>query len=101
MGMESYITQMPLWMATPDDIPSFTHTVHQQLQLTLPQTPEVVSISSISQPQATSRVKPARLTDELFQLQVRMNVALEQLLTTRATIASHCKELELNAELAA
>ena len=28
-----------------------------------------------------------------------MNVALEQLLTTRATMDSHCKELELTAKL--
>ena len=29
-----------------------------------------------------------------------MNVALEQLLTTRATMDSHCRELDLNAKLA-
>ena len=57
----------------------------------------MVSIS-ISQCQTSPRVGLARLTDELLQLQERMNAALEQLLTTRATMDSHCKELELNTE---
>ena len=33
-------------------------------------------------------------------MQGQMNVVLEQLLTTRATVDSHCRELELNAKLA-
>ena len=77
MGTESSIMQMPPWVTTPGDPPSFTHTIHQLFQLTLPQTLEVASISSISQPQAIPRVRLARLTDELLQLQERMNVALE------------------------
>ena len=48
--------QMPPWAVIPGDAPSFTHTIHQLLQPTLPQTPEVVSISFISQPLATPRV---------------------------------------------
>ena len=40
------------------------------------------------------------MTDELLHLQERMYVALEWLLTTRATMDSHHKELELNTELA-
>ena len=70
------LTQTPLWVVTPGDTPSLAHTIHQLLQLTLPQTPEMVSIPSISQPQATPRVKLAEVTDELLQLQERMNVAL-------------------------
>ena len=46
------------------------------------------------------RVDPARLPDEVLQLKGQMNTALEWLLTTRATMDSHCRELELNAKLA-
>ena len=88
-------------VATPGDTTSLTHAVPQLLQLNLPQTPEMVSIFFISQHQTPPRVGPARLTDELLQLQERMNVTLEQLLTTWATMDSHHKELELNTELAA
>ena len=89
------IMQMPLQAATPGDTPSFTHTNHPLLKPTVPQTPDVESISFISQPQATPRIGPARLTNKLLHLQERMNVA------TRATVDSHCKELELNTELTA
>ena len=43
MGMESSIIQMLLWVATPNDAPSFTHIIYQPLQLTLPQTREVAA----------------------------------------------------------
>ena len=69
--------QMHPWVATPGDTPSFTHTGHPLLQLTVPQTLEMVGISFISQPQATPRVRPAGLTNELLQLQERMNAGLE------------------------
>ena len=46
------------------------------------------------------RVDPARLPEEVLQLQGQMNVALEWLLTTRATMDSHHKEPDLNAKLA-
>ena len=46
------------------------------------------------------RVDPARLPEEMFQLQGQMNAALEWLLTTRDTMDSHHRELELNAKLA-
>ena len=57
------------------------------------------SISFFPQHQTPPRVGLAGLTDELCQLQERMNVTLEQLCITRATLDSHCKELELNTEL--
>ena len=41
----------------------------------------------------------ARLPDEVLWLQGKMNAALEWLLMTRATMDSHCRELELNTEL--
>ena len=56
-------------------------------------------ISFIPQHQTPPWVGLAGLTDELLHLQERMNMALEWLLTTRATMDSCCKELELNAEL--
>ena len=101
MGTESSITQMPPWVATPGDAANFTHTSLQLLQPTLPQLLEVVCISFISQPQATPRVGPARLTHELLQPQERMNAALEQLLSTRTTMDSHHKELELKTKFMA
>ena len=52
-----------------------------------------------SQHHALPRAWPAELTDELLQLWERMNVALEWLLATRATMDSCQKELELNGEL--
>ena len=89
----------PLWMTTPDDTPSLAHTIPQLLQPALPWTPEIDSISFIPQHWTPPRVRLAGLTDELLQLQERIKVALEQLLSTRATMDSHSKELELSAEL--
>ena len=54
----------------------------------------------IPQLQASPRAVPAGLPEEVLQLQGQMNAALEQLLTTRATMDSHHRELELNAKLA-
>ena len=62
--------------------------------------PKASSTFPIPQLQAPPRVDPARLPEEVLWLQGQMNVAWELLLTTRATMDSHCKELELNAELA-
>ena len=45
------------------------------------------------------RVGPANLPDEVLWLQVLMNVALEQLPTSRASIDSHHRELVLNTKL--
>ena len=91
----------PQWLATPGDIPSLTHTVPKLLQLTLVQTLEMVSISFIFQHQTPPRVGPDRLTNEFLQLQKKMNVSLEWLLTSGPLYTSHHKELELNAELVA
>ena len=55
------IMQMLPWAVTAGDTPSFTHPL---LQPTVPGTLEVLSISFISQPEATPMVGPARLTDE-------------------------------------
>ena len=47
------------------------------------------------------RIAPATLLDILLPLEEKMNMTLEELLTTRASMDLHCKELDLNAELAA
>ena len=60
----------------------------------------MASIFPIPQPQAPPRVGPAGLPDEVLQLQGQVNTALEWLLTTRATMDSCHRELELNAKLA-
>ena len=91
--------QMSLWAATPGGTFSFAHITHPLLQLTM-QTLEVMSISFVTWPQASSKGEPVRLSDELLQLQEIMNMALEQLLTNRATRDFCCKELDLNMELA-
>ena len=46
------------------------------------------------------RVIPATLLDKLLPLQEKMNTTLEQLLTVRSSRDLHCKELDLNMELA-
>ena len=96
-SLAATFTQTPPWVATLH----LTHPIPQLLPPTLPQTPKMEGISFILQHQTPPRVGSARLTDELLHLQERMNAALEQLLTTRATIDSQCKELELNTELSA
>ena len=64
-------------------------------------TPQMTGIPFVTQPQAPSKGGPASLLDELLQLQEKMNVALERLLTSRATIDFCHRKLELNAELVA
>ena len=44
--------QMSPWVATPGSTPSFTHITHPLLHPTMLKTPEAVSISFVSQPQA-------------------------------------------------
>ena len=61
----------------------------------------MTSILFITQPQAPTKGGPTGFSDELLQLQEKMNVALEQLLANRATMDFCHRELELNVELAA
>ena len=90
--------QMSPWAGTPGGTPSFTHITNPLLQPTMPKTPEAVGISFVSQPQASPRVGTARLSNELLQLQEKMNMALEQLLKNGATRDFCHKELDLNTE---
>ena len=63
--------------------------------------PSVACVSHpIPQSQAPPRVRPTDLLDEVLHLQGLMNVVLEQLFTTRASIDSHHREVALNVELA-
>ena len=52
------------------------------------------------QSQTPSRANPADLTDEVFWLQGEMNMALEWLLITKATVDFHWRDLVLNANIA-
>ena len=86
-------------MATPGGIPGVTHVSQSPSPSTMLKTPEVASISPIPQTQVPLMVVPANLTEEVLWLQGQMNAAREQLLTTRATMDSHHREMELNAKL--
>ena len=93
-------TQASQQVVTPEDNPSITHISHSPSLPIVPKTLEAASISSIPQSQASPRFGPANLPDKVLQLQGQMTAALEQLLTTKASIDSHCRELMLNAKLA-
>ena len=60
-----------------------------------------MSLPFITQPQALSKGRPTGFLDKLLQLQEKMNVALEWLLTNRATMGFWHKELDFNTELSA
>ena len=59
------------------------------------------SLPFITQSVAPTKGGPTSFSDELLQLQEKMNVALEWLLTNRATMDFCHRELDLNTELAA
>ena len=90
------LTQMSLWAATPDSTPRFTH-------INSPTAPanHTENTGGSEHEHIPHRVVLAGLSDKLLLLQEKMNVALEQLLTNRATRDFCCKELDLNTELAA
>ena len=90
------LTQTPLQAATLGDSPSIPHVTHPLLQPTVLKTLETASVYMFP-----PRVIPATLSDKLLPLQEKMNAALEQLLTVRSSRNLHCKELDLNMELAA
>ena len=83
---------MPLHAPIPTGTLSFTHVTPGILQPTLPKTPQMMSLPFITQPQAPTKGRPTGFSDELLQLQEKMNVALEQLLTNRATMGFWCRE---------
>ena len=58
-------------------------------------------IPFITWPQAPTKGGPKGFSNKLLQLQEKMNMALEQLLTNRVTMNFHHKELEINTELMA
>ena len=79
-------TQASLQVVTPEDVPSIAHISHSPSLPTMPKILEAASTFSIPQLQAPPRVDPARLPEDVLQLQGQMNVALEWLLATRATM---------------
>ena len=76
--------QMPLQAPIPTGALSSSHVTPQTLEPILPKTPQVMSLPFITWPQAPTKGRPIGFPDELLQLQERMNVALEWLLTNRA-----------------
>ena len=92
-------TQASPWAVMPEDVPIITHISHSPSPPTVLKLPGVASTFPIPQLQATPRVDPARLPDEVLWLQGQINMALVWLLLTRATMDSCCRELELNTEL--
>ena len=56
--------------------------------------PGAANTPSDQQPQALARAGPSNIPPEVTPLQKEMNMALEQLLTMKASLDSHCRELE-------
>ena len=98
-GLTGTSTQASPQVAMPGDITSVAHVSHSPSLPAMPKTLEVASISPIPQSQAPTIVRPTDLPDAVLWVQGLMNMALESLLTTRASIDSHHRELALNAKL--
>ena len=82
--------QMPPWVATPGDTPSFLHVTHPLFWPTVSKMLEAASMYAFP-----PRVIPAALSDKLLPLQEKMNMTLEQLLTVRCSRDLCHKELDL------
>ena len=93
------VMQMSSQASIPADAFSFTHITPWILQLTLPKTLQMMSLSFITQSQAHTKGSPTIFPDEPLQPQEKMNMALEWLLANRATFDFWCRDLELNTEL--
>ena len=78
--------QMSLQTPIPTGALSSAHSTLQPLQPTLPKTPQMPSHPFITQPEAPTKGGPTSFLDEVLQLQEKMNMAMEQLLTNRATM---------------
>ena len=92
--------QVSSWVVNPEDVPSITHVSHSPSPPTMPQIPKVASTFHIPQLQTPPRADLAWLPDEVLWLQGQIKAAIEWLFMTRATMDSHCWELELNTKLA-
>ena len=105
LGLERVDSAIPDQMATSsqaspcvvtsENISSITQVGQSPSLATVLRTLEVASISSTPQSQILPKTDPAYLADEVLQLQGEMNVALEWLFTTKATMDSYQKELVL------
>ena len=108
LGLEGMDSATPDPMATSsqaslgevmlEHAPNIVQGNHSPSQPTISKTPDMASISP--SPQSwPPRASPTGLTNEVLWLQREMNAALEQLLTTRATLNSHWRELVWNADI--
>ena len=93
--------QMSLHVPIPTGALSSAHATPWPIQPTLPKTLQMLSHPFLTQPQATTKGRPTGFPDKLLQLQEKMNVAQEWLLTNMATMGFWSRELELNTELVA
>ena len=109
LGLEGMDSAIPDPMATssqayphvakPESIPSIIQVSHSPSLPTMMKTPKAASISPTPQSQAPPRANPADLSNEVLWLQGGMNVALEQLLMTKATMDSCQRELALSTDI--
>ena len=110
LGLEEMDLAVPDLMATssqvslaevmPGHIPSIIWVSHSPSPHAIAKTQDATSISPSPQSQAPPRANPTDLPNEVLQLQGKMNVALEQLLTAKATLNSCQRELAQNTDIA-
>ena len=86
--------QMPLQVPIPTDAHSPPH--HSLNILALLKTLLMMSFPFVTWPQAATKGSPTGVPNKLLQLQEKMNMALEQLLTNSSTMGFWHKEFELN-----
>ena len=82
--------------ATPRDFSAIIQVSHSPSLTTVSKSPGAASTPSDHQPQALARAGPSNIPQEVDWLQKEMNVTLGQVLTTKAALVSHQRELELD-----
>ena len=92
--------QASLHVVMPENIPRIIQVSHSSSPPTMLLSPEAASISPSPQSQTPSRADPADLTEEVLWLQGEMNVSLEGLHMTKATMDSHWRDQALSANIA-
>ena len=92
--------QVLQWAAMPDDPLNTVPISHSPSPPPASKTLTVASIPSTPQSEAHLRADPGALLEEVLRLQREINVAMGQLLTTRATMDSDQRRLVSNTETA-
>ena len=110
LGLQGMDSAIPDLMATssqastakvmPEHISSTIWVSHSPSLHAMSKTLDAASISPCPQGQVPLRANPTDLPNKVLWLQGEMNVALEWLLTTKATLNSHQRELACNADIA-